>query len=248
MTYSKELNRLREQQIEIAKEVRRTNTHSLFYTLDFKEELVDELFTKNNCTILRKPKHLYYDSKVTFYRNDNPNRYLVTKLGDFLNNPNYNFQKSLSKTLKPNATPEEIKKSDEKFRMETAEQLRKRKEDKLRESMLKENCILTSPYELSDKLVHYTFEGLDYAITPTKWNKGIRSHKMKFIRYTQEHIAQLFAKEGCELISKYVNQKSRLEYKYQGKTFHVVWNDWKFYNSRPHLGNNRTYFSEESKK
>ena len=241
MTYSNELKHLKEQHDEVEQEVRRTNTHSLFYTLNFTDELVNELFTKNNCTILRKPKYLYYDSMITFYRNDNPNRYLVAKLGAFFANPNCSFQKSGSKTIKPNTSPEELKKSDEKYRMEASERLRQQKEDKLRESMLKEDCILTSSYELSNKLVHYTFEGLDYAITPTKWSKGIRAHKLKCIRYTHEHIAQLFANEGCELISKYVNQKSKLTYRYNGKEYQVVWNDWNCYNSRPHLGTNKTF-------
>ena len=50
---------------------------------------------------------------------------------------------------------------------------------------------------------------------PTRWNSGIRPHNVECIRYTQEHIAQLFAKEGCQLISQYKNQKSLLKYKYK---------------------------------
>ena len=48
MTYSNELKHLKEQHDEVEQEVRRTNTHSLFYTLNFTDELVNELFTKDN--------------------------------------------------------------------------------------------------------------------------------------------------------------------------------------------------------
>ena len=181
---------------------------------------------------------------ITFYRNDTLNIAYVAKLLDFLFKPDNRFQKSGCKMFKSNLPLEEGVKAVEKLKMENNEQIRKEKENKLREAMLKENCILTSPYIKSNKRVHYTFEGMDYALSPANWYKGIRAHKMKCIRYTHEHIKQLFAKEGCELISKYVNQKSRLAYKYKGKTFHVVWNDWNCYNSRPHLGANKTYFSE----
>lgn len=211
-----------------------------FYSITASNEQFDEFFKKYDCTILRYPKESLICESITFYRNNNPTRIMYCYIREFYHNPDKLYRKDYNYAKKQGIT---LIKSNE----ERSEESRKQKEDKLRESMLKENCILTSPYELSDKLVHYTFEGLDYAITPIKWNKGIRSHKMKCIRYTHEHIAQLFAKEDCELISKYENQKSRLEYKYKGKTFHVVWNDWKCYNSRPHLGVKKTYFSEESK-
>ena len=51
----------------------------------------------------------------------------------------------------------------------------------------------------------------------------------------------MFEDEGCELISEYKNQKSKLKYRYQGVVYEVVFNDWKFFNSRPHLGRRSTY-------
>ena len=206
-----------------------------FYSKTASNEQFDEFFKKYDCTVLRYPKESRICDTITFYRNNNPTRIMYCYIRDFYRNNNKLFRKDYNYAKKHEI---ELSKSNDESRQH--------KENKLREAMLKENCILTSPYIKSNKRVHYTFEGMDYALSPANWYKGIRAHKMKCIRYTHEHIKQLFAKEGCELISKYVNQKSRLAYKYKGKTFHVVWNDWNYYNSRPHLGANKTYFSEEN--
>lgn len=68
-------------------------------------------------------------------------------------------------------------------------------------------CKLISEYIKGDKHVYYLFNGLEYKITPTKWNTGFRAHKCKCIRYTQNYIKQLFEKEGCALMSEYKNLK-----------------------------------------
>ena len=150
---------------------------------------------------------------------------------DLYQNPNRKLHINHTKTLSP------------ELKQKIAEARLKDTEDKLRESMAKEGCTLISKYESYKKPVHYIFEGLDYSVQPTRWNSGIRPHNVKCIRYTQEHIAQLFAKEGCQLISQYKNQKSLSKYKYKDTEYEVVWNDWKFYNSRPHLGRNMSHFT-----
>ena len=205
---------------------------------NFTNEQYDEYFGQHNCTLLRYPKDGNSEQTLTFYRNENPERIMYTTLSRFVREPNKLYKKDYTYMRKNNIMPNMT--ADER-----REQQRQERENKLRESMMKENCILTSKYDKADKHVHYTYENMDYRVTPQRWYAGVRSHKDKCIRYTHEHIAQLFEQEGCKLLSQYKNQKSKLTYEYQGRTYQVIWNDWKFYNSRPHLGQVHTYFTEE---
>ena len=214
-------------------------------TVDATNDLVKLLFEENNCTIIKTPKMIFPSSLIYFYRNSNPTQLLTTHLENFVIDPIRNAHKSKSK-MKYDINTDRITKQEES-KNDISEEKRLVKENNLRDSMKLEGCELLDKYVSGRTKIRYLFEGMEYQTTPTKWNTGYRAHKSKCPRYTHEHIAQLFAKEGCELISQYVNQKSRLEYKYKGKTFHVVWNDWKCYNSRPHLGVKKSYFSEESK-
>lgn len=214
-------------------------------SVDIDDEFITRLCDEYEITILKREKNLYENSKIIFYKNNNPNRIMTTNIAEFVNNPNQTFSKSHSKLATTGKTPEQIKESYEKTKLERSLKHRAEYENKLRESMFAEGCILKSKCDNSRCAVHYEFEGMDYKVMPTKWFAGVRPHKSKCIRYTHEHIAQLFEKEGCKLISKYVNQKSRLEYEYKGKVFNVIWNDWKFYNCRPHLGVKKTYFTDD---
>ena len=205
---------------------------------NYTDEQINEYFQEHNCTILRFPKNGYSENTLTFYRNDDPSRIMYTTLGRFVRNPNKLYPKDYGYMRKNNIILTETKE-------QRLEKQRQDYENKLRESMKQEDCILTSKYEGSLKHVHYTYNNFDYRVTPANWNAGARPHQAKCIRYTHEHIAQLFAQEGCKLISQYQNQKSKLTYEYKGRTFQVVYNDWKFYHSRPHLGQVHTYFTEE---
>ena len=207
------------------------NTH-------FTNEQYDEYFAQHNCTLLRYPKNGNSEQTLTFYRNDNPDRIMYTTLSRFVREPNKLYQKDYSYLRKNNILPVITV-------AERREQQRQERENKLRESMAKENCILTSKYDKADTNVHYTYDNMDYRVTPTRWFSGARPHKAKCIRYTHEHIAQLFEQEGCKLLTQYKNQKTKLTYEYNGHTYRVIWNDWKFYHSRPHLGEIHTYFTEE---
>ena len=50
-------------------------------------DLVNKLFQENNCTILKKPKQIFEDSLITFYRNDNQQKIMVAHLCAFVLNP-----------------------------------------------------------------------------------------------------------------------------------------------------------------
>ena len=112
--------------------------------------------------------------------------------------------------------------------------------------MKAEGCELISSYSNCRTPVYYLYEGMEYKTTPGRWNSGHRAHKCKCIRYTQHYIKQLFANEGCELISEYKNQKSKLTYKYNDQIYEVVFNDWKLFSSRPHLGQKHSFFTENT--
>ena len=198
------------------------------YGMTATKEQFNELFDMHDCVVVQYPKDMRLDDYITFYRKSEPERIMYAYPLHFHYNPNKLYRKNYNYAKKHNLVISQP-------REERAKELRLEKENKLRESMLKEYCILTSSYETSLKPVHYLFENMDYSITQARWNKGVRAHKMKFIHYAHEHIAQLFAKEGCELISQYVNQKSKLTYRYKDREYQVVWNDWKFFNTRPHL-------------
>ena len=202
------------------------------------KEQFDEYCAKMNITLLRYPENYQLAGYITFYRNDDPNRIMYTQFDQLHYNPNKLFNKDYNYMRKHNIQDKS------KTKEELLEEQRMKYEDELRESMAKEGCTLTSKYTGAKKSVHYTFKEMDYSVIPARWKAGIRPHTVKCIRYTHEHIAQLFAKEDCQLISQYKNQKSKLTYLYKGKQFEVIWNDWKFYNSRPHLGRKKTYFSE----
>lgn len=225
------------------------NHNNKFYTsyipktVDATYDLVKLLFEENNCTIIKTPKNIYESSLIYFYRNSNPTQLLTAHLEDFVIDPIRSAHKSKSK-MKYDINPNGITKQ-EGCTNDTIEKKRLAKENNLRDSMKLEGCELLDKYVDGRTKIRYLFEGLEYQTTPTKWNTGYRAHKSKCPRYTHEHIAQLFAKEGCELISQYVNQKSKLTYRYKDRNYQVVWNDWKYYNTRPHLGNNKTYFDYE---
>ena len=212
--------------------------------VDATYDLVRQLFEENNCTIIKTPKNIYPTSSIIFYKNTNPSQLLTTRLEEFVVNPDKGYRKSGSK-MKVNINPDECVIQEEQRKKELIEKNRLNKENKLRDSMKSEGCELLDKYVNGRTPIRYLFENMEYKTTPTRWNTGYRAHKSKCIRYTHEYIAQLFANEGCELISKYVNQKSKLTYRYNGREYKVVWNDWKFFNSRPHLGVNKTYFTEE---
>ena len=212
------------------------NGQPIKYSLLATKEQFDELFNAHNCVVVQYPKDMKIHDFITFYRNDIPERIMYTYPIDFYRNPNKLYRKNYNYAKKHNLFIPKTR----------ADDLRIERERQLRESMKTEGCELISPYESSLKPVHYLFEGMDYKISPYRWYRGVRAHNVKCIRYTNEHIKQLFAKEGCELISPYVNQKSKLTYRYNGKEYTVVWNDWKFFNSRPHLGAKKTYFTEEA--
>ena len=80
----------------------------------------------------------------------------------------------------------------------------------------------------------FLFENLEYKTTPSKWNKGKRAHTQKCIQYTQNHVAELFARENCILLSPYKNIKSILTYKFNDSTYSVRFDNWLYLNSRPH--------------
>ena len=88
-------------------------------------------------------------------------------------------------------------------------------ESELRESMKNEGCELISEYNGSNVPVYYLYNSLEYKVIPWKWKRGHRAHNVRCIRYTNNHIKKLFEDEGCELISEYKNQKSKLKYIFQ---------------------------------
>ena len=105
---------------------------------------------------------------------------------------------------------------------------------KLFQSMKNENCTPISDYQGYNKPIYYLFDNLEYKTTPSKWNKGKRAHTQKCIQYTQNHVAELFARENCILLSPYKNIKSILTYKFNDSTYSVRFDNWLYLNSRPH--------------
>ena len=179
---------------------------------------------------------------MTIYKNNDSDRWMRITIDNFLRSPNKNFPKDtywmqkLGKLPKPE--PKNRKKDPSIIEQNKADRLehqRLDKEEALRESMKAEECELISEYIKGDKPVYYLFNGLEYKTTPTKWNTGHRAHKCKCIRYTQNYIKQLFEKEGCTLMSEYKNQKSLLKYMYNDKEYEVIFNNWLYFNKRPHL-------------
>lgn len=199
------------------------------YSYKATNEEIDDLFNEYDCSVVRYPHDGRLDANLTYYKNSDSNRWMRTSAVNFLKNPNklypkdtYWMKKLNSDIVIPNKT-------------ESLENQRQNKEDQLRQSMKNENCELISKYENYKTPVYYLFEGMEYKITPSKWNSGHRAHKCKCIRYTQNYIKQLFENEGCTLLSEYKNQKSKLKYLYNNKEYEVIFNDWKYFNKRPHL-------------
>lgn len=59
-------------------------------------------------------------------------------------------------------------------------------------------------------------------------------------KWTTELVTELMNQEGCEFQGVYINSKTKITYKYEDQTYTVLWSDWLFKNSRPHLhGGNR---------
>ena len=201
--------------------------HSIIITT----EIINDIFNAENCTVLKSPKYPHEESNITFYRNAKPERILVAHLNEFCEKPNVYYPKSGSKLFKSSTSSTEPSLTQE----EKLNKQRQNKEEELRESMKKEECELITKYTTAKTPVYYIFEGMEYKTTPTKWNSGHRAHKCKCIRYTHNYIKQLFANEDCELISEYQNQKSKLKYLYNEKEYEVTFNDWKYFNKRPHL-------------
>ncbi|KAK8857644.1 hypothetical protein M9Y10_016050 [Tritrichomonas musculus] len=197
---------------------------------EFTNEEIDEIFKHHDCVVVRYPENKRYDECMTIYRNSNPDRWMRVRIDDFLRDPNKMFVKDTYTMMKHGKYTPKKKSIDPK------EQQRLDYEQKLRESMKAEDCELISKYVNSKKTVLYIYDGFEYQTTPARWNGGYRSHKSKCPRYTQNYIKKMFEDEGCELISEYKNQKSKLKYRYDGVVYEVVFNDWKFFNSRPHLG------------
>ena len=194
-------------------------------------EQLNELLAKHNVTLKRIPRNqiIQRNDRISFAKNDNPNLVYRARLVDILTGNEDEYKRDEHYRL----PADELTKTTAK-RLNAYEQQRLRAEEKLRQSMLSEECTLTSRYETHKSPVHYTYKGYDYSVTPARWTAGIRPHKAKCIRYTHEHIKQLFADEGCELITIYHNQKQPLQYKYNDKLYTVCFNDWKFFHSRPH--------------
>ena len=206
------------------------NKHYINYvphSVHLTPEIINDIFNEENCTVLKSPKYPHEECNITFYRNDNPERIMTAHLNEFCVNPKNSFPKSRSKLNTSVKAEENLK--------ERLEKQRQNKEEELRQSMKNEDCELISKYTNYKTPVYYLFEGMEYKTTPNKWHSGHRAHKCKCIRYTQNYIKQLFENEGCELISEYQNQKSKLKYLYKDKEYEVVFNDWKYFNKRPHL-------------
>ena len=206
------------------------NKHYLDYvphSVHLTPEIINDIFNESNCTVVKSPKHPNEDSNITFYRNDKPERILSAHLNQFCVNPNDNFAKSRSRLKTSTKAEENLQ--------EKLDKQRQNKEEELRESMKKEECELITKYTTAKTPVYYIYEGMEYKITPYRWHSGHRAHKCKCIRYTHNYIKQLFANEDCELISEYQNQQSKLKYLYNEKEYEVTFNDWKYFNKRPHL-------------
>ena len=207
---------------------RQTNTYSY-------DELV-EVLDKHDLILKRKPKNklITRNDRISFAKKDKPNYVYRAKLIDALTNNTSEFTRDEHFRLPNDDLQNRLSK-----RQESNERQRQKSEDKLRQSMFAEDCILTSRYETHLSPVHYEFNGYDYVVTPTRWNAGARPHQAKCVRYTHEHIKKLFADEGCELITEYKNQKQILTYKFNDKEYQVCFNDWLHNRIRKHTKSGR---------
>lgn len=111
------------------------------YSYKATNEKIDELFNEYDCTIVRYPHDGKLDANLTFYRNNDSNRWMKVSIFDFLKNPNklypkdnYWMKKLKSNVKIPNKT-------------ESIEKKRQQREEELKESMKSEGCELISKYE-----------------------------------------------------------------------------------------------------
>ena len=107
--------------------------------------------------------------------------------------------------------------------------------ERLKESMENEGCILMTPYTLSDSYVKYMFNDKVYKVFPYKWFQGYRPHLTGKTSPTNEYVRQSFADENCELINDYINQRKPLYYRYKNKLYVTSWINWNSNKRRPHL-------------
>lgn len=75
----------------------------------------------------------------------------------------------------------------------------------------------------------------DYKNYNPEYGKVSQETKDK-LRFTREFVTEELAKEGCELISDYVNVSTTIEYKYKDKVYYVKFGAWRHGKVRPHLG------------
>ena len=212
--------------------------HLNIYEMTATKEQFDEFFDAYGYVCLRYPKDMKLDEFASFNRKVNPERVRYAPILDFYRKPNKKFP--IDKTYeKKNGLI--LSKADRDKQKADQQKL---KEDELRESMKAEGCELISAYTIATADIYYTYEGREYKTKPTKWNSGHRAHKMQCIRYTPNYVKKVFADAGCELVTEYKNSKQKLNYKYNGNTFTTTFNDWIWYENRPHLGKKRTYFTE----
>lgn len=206
--------------------------------VNITRNLVDEFFKSRGCTVVSCPNVIGETTSIIFYRDAHPTRIMTAHFSSFVLFPDGTFTKSDSKVAKKlleGFTVEEVQRDIDEVNKEQSIRKRQILEDQLRESMLAEQCELISKYESTDKPVYYLFDGMEYQTTPHHWNAGKRAHKQKCVRYTHNHIKELFAKEGCELLTQYKNQKTILTYRYEGQEFQVNFTNWKYHKLRPHL-------------
>ena len=111
--------------------------------------------------------------------------------------------------------------------------------------MLKENCILKSEYINSYNKLEYEYNGKIYSVLWMNWidkKHPVRSHlcdrknqSKHHIKWDDEKVKELLAKEDCELISDYHSIKQRLKYRYNNLIYFVTLNNWYYNGNRPHL-------------
>ena len=107
--------------------------------------------------------------------------------------------------------------------------------ERLKESMEKEGCLLITPYINSETYVKYMFNNKVYKVFPYKWNQGFRPHLTGRMNPTDEYVRQSFIDENCELINEYINQRQPLYYRYKNKLYVTSWINWNSNKRRPHL-------------
>ena len=110
--------------------------------------------------------------------------------------------------------------------------------------MLKENCILKSKYINAYTKLEYEYNGKVYTVLWKNWidkKHPVRSHlcdrknqSKHHIKWDDEKVKELLAKEDCELISDYHSIKQRLKYIFKKLIYFVSLSDWIYKDNRPH--------------